>query len=140
MSTSTVPNTHPNYAAGVAVNVAAAMRAKHVGQLALADKAGIPQATLVRRLTGTSPFTVDELDRIAGALDVDVVGLATVGPLDTGATVLDENLNLTVRTEDDLVVMTADPAPDGTWQFTATEARDLAAALVDHARRAERIA
>lgn len=59
----------------------------------------------------------------------------------TITTVLDDDLNLTVRTEDDLVVMTADPADngDGTWEFTATEARDLAAALLAHAALADTI-
>lgn len=47
-------------------------------------------------------------------------------------TVLDDDLNLTVQTEDDLVVMTADPA-DGLWYFDAKEVCELAAAIVDHA-------
>ena len=67
------------YVAGVADKVVAAMHAKDVSRLALADKAGIPRTTLIRRLTGTSPFTVDELARIAGALGVDVVALVAAG-------------------------------------------------------------
>ena len=52
--------------------------------------------------------------------------------MSTETTILDENLNLTVRTDGDLVVMTGDPG-DGTWFFSVTEALDLAVALIDHA-------
>lgn len=38
----------------------------------LARSAGLSKATLLRRLAGRTPFTVEELERIADALDVDV--------------------------------------------------------------------
>lgn len=41
--------------------------AKHLAEVTL-----IPRTTLVRRLAGTSPFTIPELERIASALGTTV--------------------------------------------------------------------
>lgn len=55
--------------------VTAEMARQNVSQVDLSTRAGIPRPTLQRRLSGFSPFTVDELDRIAQALRVEVVAL-----------------------------------------------------------------
>lgn len=47
-------------------------------QLSLSDETGIPRTTLLRRLSGATPFTVAELQRIAEALGVPVVSLLGV--------------------------------------------------------------
>lgn len=49
-------------------------------QLSLSEESGIPRTTLLRRLSGATPFTVEELQRIADCLDVPVVSL--LGPTD----------------------------------------------------------
>lgn len=65
----------------VADAVNAAMDARGVTRLELSDATGIPRSTLIRRLNGLLPsFTIDELDRIAQHLEVDVVTL--VAPVD----------------------------------------------------------
>lgn len=52
----------------------------------------------------------------------------------TEPTVLDPDLDLTVRTTDDgTVVLSGDVAPDGAWHFTPDEALRLADALTRHA-------
>lgn len=43
--------------------------------LAVSEQTGIPRTTLLRRLTGTSPFTVGELALIATFLDIPVHSL-----------------------------------------------------------------
>lgn len=56
----------------VAAAVEAAMTTAGIGKDKLAERSGIPQTTLKRRLLGGSPgFTVDELERIASALGVE---------------------------------------------------------------------
>ena len=50
------------------------MDAKGITQVDLARDANIPRATLQRRMAG-APFTIDELERIAKALGVEVVTL-----------------------------------------------------------------
>lgn len=57
---------------GTAAAVASAMVTAGRTQVALSDATGIPRTTLLRRLGGLSPFTVDELQRIADALNVEV--------------------------------------------------------------------
>lgn len=41
-------------------------------QLDIVDATGIPRTTLNRRMTGNSPFTISELELIAGAIGVTV--------------------------------------------------------------------
>lgn len=53
----------------VRAKAAAANRTPH----ALAENCGIPRTTLNRRLTGASPFTTEELFRIAADLGTSVV-------------------------------------------------------------------
>ena len=81
--------------------------------------------------------TVDGLEDLGAWLVAHAAGycraIATEG--DPEKTVLDEDLNLTVSVEGESVVMTGDPADDGTWYFGIEEARELAAALIDHADR-----
>lgn len=56
--------------------VATAVRERITGrgetQLRVAEVTGIPRATLMRRLSGAVPFDVDELARLAAALDCDI--------------------------------------------------------------------
>jgi hypothetical protein len=103
-------------------------------RLHVVEVEGLPtMATLVRSvdvLLVRRGLGADDVAYIVGQFTATEDGVTRA---DT-TTVLDDDLNLTVRTEDDLVVMTGDPG-DGTWQFTADEARALAAALADHANR-----
>ena len=55
--------------------VAEAIESAGQTHLAVAEQTGIPRTTLLRRLTGTSPFTVSELERIAALLSVPVHSL-----------------------------------------------------------------
>lgn len=55
--------------------VQAALDAAGRTPLAASEHTGIPRTTLLRRLTGASPFTVAELERIALLLDVPVHSL-----------------------------------------------------------------
>ena len=41
----------------------------------LCERAGIPRTTLLRRLHGRSAFDLNELERIAGALRIDISAL-----------------------------------------------------------------
>jgi transcriptional regulator with XRE-family HTH domain len=59
----------------VAANVRAEMGRKKCNQVVLADRIGMTQQALSRRLAGQTPFTVDELSRVAAALDVLVTTL-----------------------------------------------------------------
>lgn len=58
-----------------AARVQTALDAAGRSTLALSEQTGIPRTTLLRRLTGTSPFTVDELALIASNLDIEVHSL-----------------------------------------------------------------
>lgn len=60
---------------GTAQKVAAALDLAGKSQLSVSEASGIPRTTLLRRLSGVSPFTVDELQRIADLLGVPVVSL-----------------------------------------------------------------
>ena len=55
--------------------VTAEMARQNLSQVDISTRTGIPRPTLQRRLSGFSPFTVDELDRIAHVLNVEVVSL-----------------------------------------------------------------
>jgi transcriptional regulator with XRE-family HTH domain len=46
-------------------------------QVSLAPLVGMRQQALSRRLSGRTPFTIDELARIAGALDVALADLVS---------------------------------------------------------------
>lgn len=66
----------------VANAVVEAMEERGKSQLALSEATGIPRTTLLRRLAGLSPFTVSELEAIAGYLGVsasDLVQRAEAG-------------------------------------------------------------
>lgn len=67
--------TNTDTSRGVARNVSAALSAAGIAQRDAATQTGIPLTTLSRRLTGNSPFTVTELDLIAGILGVTVSDL-----------------------------------------------------------------
>lgn len=62
----------PQYVAEVARRVAEAIEAGGQSQLRIAEATGIPRTTLIRRLSGTSSFTVAELSSIASVLGVDL--------------------------------------------------------------------
>lgn len=53
------------------------MTARNITVKALADTAAIPRMTLTRRLTDPSSLTLNELERIATALDTSAIYLAT---------------------------------------------------------------
>jgi len=55
----------------IARRVVSAMEAAGQSKSGLARSAGFSKATLLRRLAGQTPFTVEELVRIADALGVD---------------------------------------------------------------------
>lgn len=67
-----------------ATRVQAALDAAGRTPLAVSEQTGIPRTTLLRRLTGTSPFTIAELDLISGNLGVPVHSL--IPGTDNGAT------------------------------------------------------
>lgn len=48
---------------------------RRMNQQVLADSVGIARSTMSRKMLGASEFTVDELDRIATALDVPASAL-----------------------------------------------------------------
>lgn len=56
----------------VAAEVRAAIARAGLHPTAVADKAGISRTTFRRRISGASPFTIDELVATANALGVDV--------------------------------------------------------------------
>lgn len=56
----------------VAQRVTAAMQAGGYSQKATAEASGIPRVTLIRRLSGATPFTVKELASIADVLGCDI--------------------------------------------------------------------
>lgn len=63
----------------LSARVASAVRAeaarRKISQAEIAGSLGISQASLSRRMTGLTPFEIDELDVIAGLLDLPVVSL-----------------------------------------------------------------
>lgn len=60
---------------GTAQRVAEALDRAGKSHLSASEESGIPRTTLLRRLSGVTPFTVDELQRIADLLDVPVESL-----------------------------------------------------------------
>lgn len=58
-----------------AANVRAEMARKQVRQVRLAERLGISQAAVSRRLNGTKDFTVGELHTVADLLGVPVADL-----------------------------------------------------------------
>ena len=70
----------PPSARTVAERVRVAMEQKGETEKGLADATGIPRTTLRRRLTGNSPFTVNELGAIAPCLGVALVALLADEP------------------------------------------------------------
>ena len=64
-----------DFSAAVAAAVEAAMKSAGESELSLSNKTGIPCPTLRRRLQCVTSFTIDELDRIADALGVDMLDL-----------------------------------------------------------------
>lgn len=64
-----------SHAQRVAANVRAEMARSKRTQAALAHDIGMKQQALSRRLAGITPFTIDELGRIAEVLEVPLHGL-----------------------------------------------------------------
>lgn len=63
--------TNRTYQQRVAAEVRAEMARQDVTAQSIAPAAHISPATLSRRLSGTSPFSVAELEAVAGALGVE---------------------------------------------------------------------
>lgn len=68
----------------VAGEVRAHMARKRITAATLSESTDIPPATLSRKLNALSSFTVDELLRVARALDVDPAALLAVAVADLG--------------------------------------------------------
>ncbi len=64
-----------SHAERVGANVRAEMARNKRTQATLADSIGMKQQALSRRLSGTTPFTVDELGRVADVLGTSIVQL-----------------------------------------------------------------
>lgn len=56
----------------IAANVRAEMARRQITQSAMSKETGLSQTAISRRLVGSIPFTVNELDRIADILTVPV--------------------------------------------------------------------
>lgn len=56
------------------------MARRRVTQTKLADLTGLTQAYISRRMTGETPFDVDDLDKVAVALGVPVATFFTPAP------------------------------------------------------------
>ncbi|MCV7186995.1 helix-turn-helix domain-containing protein [Mycolicibacterium thermoresistibile] len=69
----------------VAANVRAEMARTKRTQSALAHSIGMKQQALSRRLSGRTPFTVDEIAEIARCLDVPVAALFATEPVEQSA-------------------------------------------------------
>jgi transcriptional regulator with XRE-family HTH domain len=63
------------HAIRVGANVRAEMARRNLSQTALAEQLNVTQQKLSRCISGQQPFRVDELARIAEALDVPLVDL-----------------------------------------------------------------
>lgn len=61
-------------------NVRAEMARRGLSQVALAEQLGISQSMLSNRLAGKTVFNIDELTRIAAALDVPIAALLAEQP------------------------------------------------------------
>lgn len=61
----------------VADNIRAEVARRRISQTVLAEKVGIRQQALSRRLNGSTPFRIDELARIADALDIPLTELVS---------------------------------------------------------------
>lgn len=59
----------------MAGRITAAMEAAEETTYSLAQKASVPKATLTRKMAGYTAFTIDELERIAAALGVEIASL-----------------------------------------------------------------
>lgn len=55
--------------------VTAAMRSASINAEQLAERTAIPRVTLRRRMKEGVSFTINELDRVAGVLGVDILDL-----------------------------------------------------------------
>ena len=63
------------FAASIAGGVREAMTSGGITHRELSEKSGIPLATLHRRLTATTPFTMTEIKAVSIALGLDVSDL-----------------------------------------------------------------
>lgn len=77
----------------IAANVARLLREAGVSQRDTSTSTGIPLTTLVRRLTGRSPFLVTELSAIAELLGVPLTVLVTTDTPQSVADVTGKNLH-----------------------------------------------
>lgn len=65
----------PRLSSIVAANIRAEMARQKVSQAALAERLGISQAAVSRRLAERSPFELDEVETCASVLNVPVARL-----------------------------------------------------------------
>jgi hypothetical protein len=72
-------STSVSYPDTVAAAVRDAIAATDLSVLQVANGSLIPQPTLHRKLAGRGPFTVEELARIAGFLEIPVYQLSAPG-------------------------------------------------------------
>ena len=61
--------------AAVAANIRAELARQRVSQFVVADRLGLSQAAVSRRLSGGTPFELDEVEAIASLLGVPLVDL-----------------------------------------------------------------
>ena len=61
--------------AAVAANIRAELARQRVSQFVVADRLGLSQAAVSRRLSGGTPFELDEVEAIASLLAVPLVDL-----------------------------------------------------------------
>lgn len=59
----------------VAANIRAELARRNIPQAAVADALGLSNAAVSRRLNGRAPIDIDDLENIAGLLDVAPVSL-----------------------------------------------------------------
>ena len=67
----------PGFARRVAAEVRASLARKGMGKADLGRVLGVSAPTAAARWAGTYPYTLDELERIALALDVSILSLVS---------------------------------------------------------------
>lgn len=61
----------PRWSERIATNVRRAIKASGYTEHKIANLAGIPKSTFDRRVRGVNPWTTDELEAVADALEID---------------------------------------------------------------------
>lgn len=79
-SAASVPGMRSTYSDRVAAEVRAELGRQHKTQRELAEALGVSQVFVSRRLRGEVAFSLEELERIAEALDVPIIRLMALQP------------------------------------------------------------